>query len=427
MDNIKNKKSGCKLPLNAGKSFLHTFYSLLLIAYCLLLLGSCKNKNQEVAIDPDVYYTCSMDPQVKENKPGKCPICKMELTMARKSSQKDKDEIELSAQQIQLGNIHVDTIGKEVIGSQVVLNATLNPDQVKTTAVSSRVMGRIEKLYFKNLGEYVNKGAKIFDLYSEELNNAKQEYVLAMEKKRLLDNAVVDFAQIIQSAKNKLLLWGMNEKQIDELSTHANLNSLTSFYSNAAGFITSLDIKEGDYVTEGGTVLRLADLSTLWAEAQVYSSQLSAISMYSEATVKVPDMPGTIIKGKVEFMNPEINPTTRINLVRVGIPNPNNRLRPGMIAYVTINNKQRNTLSLPIDAVMRDNRGASVWIQSGDHKFRYKMVEVGIESDNRIEIKSGLKAGDIVVTSGAYLLNSEYIFKQGSNPMEGMDMSKMKM
>ena len=391
------------------------------------MLFSCKGKKSETLADPDVYYTCSMDPQVKENKPGKCPVCKMELTAVRKSSHESTDEIELSAQQIQLGNIHVDTLGKSSIGDQAILNATLNFDQQKTNAVSSRVMGRIEKLYFKNIGDYVPKGAKLFDLYSEELNNAKQEYLLALEKQKALDNSIINFDQLIQGAKNKLLLWGMSDAEVGELAKSKKATTLTSFYNHAGGFIISLDTKEGDYVPEGGTIVRLADLSILWAEAQVYSSQLSTLDKEGQAIVQFPDMPGKEAKGSIEFLNPEINPDTRINLIRVSVPNANHRLKPGMSAYVTIKNRKYNSLSLPVDAVIRDNRGASVWIQTGNNKFKYKMVEVGLENNDRIEIKSGLKAGDIVVVSGAYLLNSEYIFKQGANPMEGMDMGKMKM
>ncbi|MBI1780604.1 MAG: efflux RND transporter periplasmic adaptor subunit [Sphingobacteriales bacterium] len=388
-----------------------------------ILLFACKSKKTETPADPDVYYTCSMDPQVKENKPGKCPVCKMDLTIAKKiSGGTVMDEIELSEQQVQLGNILMDTIRSGSIGDQVVLTATLNFDQLKENAVSSRVMGRVEKLYFKNIGDYVSKGAKLFDLYSEELNNAKQEYLLQLEKQKALDNSLIDFDQLVQAAKNKLLLWGMSEAQIQELAKNKKATPLTSFYSNAGGYITTMDVKEGDYVTEGGTVVRLADLTSLWAEAQIYSSQLSFIDKGGQATVQFPDMQGKEVKGKIEFINPEINPDTRINLVRVTIPNPGNKLKPGMQAYVSIKNKEHNSLSLPTDAVIRDNKGASVWIQTSGHKFKYKMVEIGLESNDRVEIKSGLKDGDVVVISGAYLLNSEYIFKIGSNPMEGMKM-----
>ena len=387
-----------------------------------LLLFACKSKKNGTPSDPDVYYTCSMDPQVKEDKPGKCPICKMDLTPVKKSSSTITDEIELSPQQVQLGNIRMDTIRSGAIGDQMILTATLNVDQLKTNSVSARVMGRIDKLYFKNTGDYVSKGSKLYDLYSEQLNNAKQEYLLALEKEKTLGDAQIDFSQLVQSAKNKLLLWGMSEGQIHELVKIKKATSFTSFYSNANGFITSLEVKEGDYVSEGGTVVKLADLSTLWAEAQVYSSQLSSIDKKGQAIVQFPDMPGKDIKGKIEFANPEINPDTRINLVRVTIPNPGNQLKPGMQAYVVIKNSERNSLFLPIDAVIRDARGASVWVQTSGNKFKYKMIEIGIESNDRVEIKSGLNAGDVVVISGAYLLNSEYIFTIGSNPMAGMKM-----
>ena len=373
-------------------------------------------------MDTGSYYTCSMDPQVKEDKPGKCPICKMELTAVKKSSSQNGDEIQLSEQQIQLGNIHTNTVNSSMLGDNIVLTATLNIDQMKTTSISARVMGRIEKLYFKNTGDYVNKGSRLFDLYSEELNNAKQELILALERKETLDNSIIDFNQLIQSAKYKLQLWGMSNAQIEELVRTKKTTPTTTFYSNASGYITMLELKEGDYTMEGSTVMRLADLSTVWAEAQVYSSQLSQIDRNGIAEVQIPDIPGKKVTGKIAFVNPEINTDTRINLIRVSITNPGNQLKPGMPAYVILKNRKHNMLSLPIDAVIRDGKGATVWVQTEKNTFKNRMVEVGMETGNWIEIKSGLKEGDVIVITGAYLINSEYIFKKGADPMAGMKM-----
>ncbi|GAB2820806.1 efflux RND transporter periplasmic adaptor subunit [Ferruginibacter profundus] len=370
----------------------------------------------------DVYYTCSMHPQVMQDKPGNCPICGMKLIEAKKGESTDPNEVKLSDQQIQLGNISADTIRSGMIGDKMVLTATLNADQQKINAVSARVMGRIERLYFKNLGDYVNKGDKLFDIYSEELNNAKQEYILALEKQKTLDNTIVDFTALLQSAKNKLLLWGLSEKQIQEIAEKKTTTTLTTFYSPVAGYITTLDIKEGEYTMEGGTIVRIADLSTLWAEAQVYTSLLSQIDNNAVASVQFPDLPGKQSNGKIEFMNPEINPQTRITLLRVNVANSEKLLKPGMPAYVTIKGKQVNTLTLPSDAVLRTGTGASVWIQTGNHTFKSRMVQIGMEDGERVEIKSGLQPGDVVVITGAYLLNSEFIFKKGANPMEGMKM-----
>ena len=393
---------------------------LIYIISSLIVLVSCENKNESSNKDSDIYYTCSMDPQVVEYKPGKCPICKMDLTPVKKNTSESKDELQLSEQQIQLGNITTDTIKNGTIGDQMVLTATLNFDQMKTSSISSRVMGRIEKLYFKNLGDFIKKGDAVYEIYSEDLNNAKQEYILALEKKKAFSkDVVIDFDQLIMSAKNKLLLWGMNEIQIDELARSKKANTLTKFYSRTNGYVTQQDIREGDYVMEGGTIFKLADLSTLWAEAQVYTSQLADINKNSLATVQLPDLENIEIKGRIEFFNPEINPDTRINLIRVSIPNPRNQLKPGMPAYVILKSPKHKSLSLPIDAVIRDGKGATVWVQSKKHTFKSLMVQTGLESDDRIEIKSGLKEGDIVVLTGAYLLQSEYVFKKGANPMAG--------
>lgn len=384
-----------------------------------LQFTSCNDKKYQGDVDADIYYTCSMDPQVVELKPGKCPICKMPLTPVKKSNNGNKDEIQLSEQQVLLGNIKVDTIRSGMIGDQMILTATLSTDQMKTTSVSARLMGRIDKLYFKNAGDYVRKGDRLFDLYSEELNNAKQEYQLALEKKKTLDNSIIDFDQLVRSARTKLQLWGMTETQIKELETSRRPPLQTGFYSPASGFITSLNVLEGQYVMEGGTIVTLADFSTLWAEAQVYVSQLSQVDPQSVVEVQFPDFPGRSTKGRIEFVNPEINPDTRITLLRVSIPNGSNQLKPGMSAYLLLRGKQHQTLTLPTDAVIQESKGATVWLQTGTNTFKSKMIEIGMEDNGRIEIKSGLQSGDVVVVSGAYLLNSEYVFKKGVNPMEG--------
>jgi Cu(I)/Ag(I) efflux system membrane fusion protein len=392
---------------------------IILAFIALLSFISCKNK-KEAPRDPNTYYTCSMDPQVVEYQPGKCPICKMDLTPVKKKIGESKDELQLSDQQIQLGNIQTDTIRNGTIGDQLVLTATLNFNQTTASSISSRIMGRVEKLYYKNLGDYVKKGTPLYDLYSEELNNAKQEYILALDKKKLLSkDAVIDFDQLIQSAKNKLLLWGLTGNQINELASTKKATSTTTYYSNTAGYITQLDIREGDYVMEGGTIVKLTDLSTLWAEAQVYTSQLAEVNRNSLAIVQIPDFENKEIKGHIEFVNPEINSNTRINLIRVSIPNPENQLKPGMPAFVLLKSPQRKTLTLPIDAVIRDSKGATVWIKTNKNTFKSVMVQTGLESDDRIEIKGGLKANDIVVKTGAYLIHSEFIFKKGANPMDG--------
>ena len=413
-------------PLSIANYSLHFANSLLLIALCLLLIVSCSEKKKEAHVEhvekSDVYYSCSMHPQVMESKPGNCPICGMPLTAVKKSKV-EADELQLSDQQIQLGNISVDTIRTGNIGSQTVLTAVLNFDQTKTSAISSRVMGRVERLYFKNIGDYIRKGDRLYDLYSEELNNAKEEYILALKsQKSFVGNNAVDFNSLLQSGRNKLTLWGMSNAQINQLAKSGKASTTTTYYSNASGYITVLDVRQGDYVMEGGTIVQLADLSSIWAEAQVFTSQFSQFKQNTSVIVRIPELGDEAINGTISFVNPEIVTESRINLIRVSIPNKGSKLKPGMAAYVYLNGTKSSSFTLPVDAVIRDSKGATVWIKTGKNTFKNKMVEIGAEANSRIEIRSGLQAGNLVVITGAYLLNSEYIFKKGTNPMEEMKM-----
>ncbi len=390
---------------------------MLRIIVILLVLASC-NAAPKQTQDSEVYYTCSMDPQVVERAPGKCPICKMELTPVKKNSSDQGNEIALSEQQVMLGNIRVDSIRMGGLAQRMVLTGTLNFDQMKTTAVSARVMGRIERLMVKNPGDPVQKGMPLYEIYSEELNNAKQEYLLALDRKKTFgEGSVVPVDELVQGARNKLLLWGMQDQQIRAMETSGKAGQLTTFLSPASGYVTQLDIREGDYIMEGGSIVRLADLSTLWAEAQVYTTQLEDLNRAGTARVELPDLDGKSINGKIEFVNPEINPDTRINLIRVSIPNPGLLLKPGMPAYVILHSAGKKALSLPLDAVIRDANGATAWIQTRPLHYQPVKVQTGRELDDQIEILEGLNTGDVVVVSGAYLLHSEYVFRKGAQPL----------
>ena len=391
------------------------------ICFAVLIISSCNQSAKQQAGKTTTYYTCSMHPQVMEDKPGKCPICGMTLIAVSKGSATISNEISLDQEQIQLGNIHTDTIRNGFTGDKMTLTGTLNFDQKKLSSLNARVEGRITTLYFKNIGDYVHKGDKLYDIYSEELNSAKQEYVTILLQKNV-DITLVNYPALVEAAKEKLVLWGMSNGQIDQLKKIKEVPTETSFYSDQDGYITNLNIKEGDYVTEGGAVMQLADMSTLWAEAQVYTSQLSSFDQNGTATVQIPDLNDLQINGHIDFVNPEIDPNTRINLVRVTIANIDKQLHPGMPVYVLLNGNRHNAISLPEDAVLRDGNGSVIWVETKSGTYHPRMVKTGVDDGDFIEILSGLQAGEVVVTSGAYLLNSEYIFRNGSGPIPGMKM-----
>lgn len=337
----------------------------------------------------------------------------------------DADELHVNNRQIQLGHITTDSLREHVLGEEFLLTGIVKVNQNKVTAVSSRVMGRIEKLYFKNIGETIAAGEPIYEIYSEELNMTIKEFLLANEKHKNLKNEQVNLERLAESGKAKLRLFGLTDKQINDLRLDDGNEITVKIVSPAAGIITSVDRREGEYVMEGGDVYHLVDLSTVWVEGEVYSDYQK---YFNEGLMVDLTFPGLLMKkatGKISFVNPELNQPSKINLVRVEVSNEKQIIKPGMQANIIVLSHQKKSLAIPTDAVIIGEKGASVWIKTGENRYKSKMVHTGLEAGNFTEITYGLKKGDQVVITGAYLLHSEFINSKGTSAMEGHDMSKM--
>ncbi len=394
---------------------------LLPLASCLFLLSSCNPKNHpaEMAGD-DEYYTCSMDPQVIENKAGNCPICHMKLIKVKKNNLKS-GQIKLSSQQISLGNITLDTVRTSVLTKKITLTGRVTIDQNLSTAISSRVQGRIEKLAVKNVGDFIKKGQLLYEIYSEDLNIAQQEYLLANHK----NTSQEEFSE---ASKNKLLLYGMSEGQINQLKFSNQVLHSVPVYASTNAYVIEIPVVEGNYVAVGTTLFQFNSLGSLWVEAQVYLPYLPFLKIGTEAKLSIPAASQKMFNGKVIFIDPQLQSPERFVIARFLITNPSQQIKPGMMANISLQTEKNKSITIPLDAINQDSNGANVWILNKDGVFENRMVTIGIQNNREIEILEGLIEGDIVVISGAYLLNSEYIFKKGANPMEGhQDMPGMKM
>jgi membrane fusion protein, copper/silver efflux system len=383
------------------------------LALGLLFFAACNNKPKEVLAENE-FYVCSMDPQVLEKQSGICPICKMPLTKTVIDKTQMKI-VKLNAEQIRLANIKVDTLQMTAIGKETVLNGVFAVNQDKTEQLSARIDGRIEKLYYKIAGEVVKPGFPAFDLYSIPLKQAQDEYLLALEKSNRIGGE-----SFVTASKNKLLLWGLNEKQITELETTRQSKVVSTIYFSSGGTVIEIQQKEGDVVSEGMGIYRIADLSTVWVEAQVYSNELGILEEGKKVEVVPESFPEEVFEGTITFSNPEVRPNTRTSIVRIEVKNPDGKFKPGMLASVIHRTDEKEAIVLPIDAVIRDSKRSVVWVQNKEGGFESRVVETGIENKFRVEIRSGLSEGDIVAVSGAYLINSEYVFKTGMMPMEEM-------
>lgn len=386
-----------------------------------VLWESCESKSTEKVAD-NVFYTCSMDPQVMEKKPGTCPICKMALTKVVIDPNMKNQGLKLSDQQKQLANVQVETVALQLLGEEITLAAMLTENKDKLSTVTARISGRIEKLLVRNVGEYVRAGQPIYEIYSEELSASQRDFLIASQKQKLLKDTDINFKQLVEAAKNKLLLWGMSDAQIAELESSEQPNNKLIVNSKYAGVVSEVLAEQGSYLSEGSTILKLSDLSMLWAEAQLYVTELPFLNQTKEALVEIPYYAERTIKGQVTFVNPELQPSSKIVTIRVDIPNSQRDYQPGMQAYITLKGKVKNTIAVPTNALIQDANGVTVWLENTDGAFESRMVSVGMSNKDYTEITDGLKAGEKVVVSGAYLLNSEYIFKKGSNPMEGHTM-----
>jgi len=388
-------------------------------------LAACNGKNEEEhsenKAEENIYYTCSMDPQVKEDKPGKCPICHMDLTPMKKDNSAS-NEIALSDQQIKLGNISVRTISETESSLAENYTGVLAIDQQGMKTISARAMGRIEKLYFKTEGDYIQKNQAVYQIYSEDIAIAKQDYFAAYKQLSMPGDFGKNAKSMLNAAKQKLLFFGLSNGQIESIKTSSQISPYTTFYSTFSGYVSEITATEGSYVMEGAAIIKLANLSSLWLETQVNVNYAKSLKIGQTAKLSFADYPNKEINAKISFINPEINPDSRLLLIRMEVPNPNLLLKPGMQAVARLTQSNLKGMFIPIDAVIRDENATYIWVEKSHGIFENVMVETGAESNGMIEIKSALDPTKKVVITGAYAINSEYKFRKGSDPMAGMKM-----
>ena len=367
------------------------------------------------------FYTCSMDPQVKEDKPGKCPICHMELTPVKRD-ENEANQISLSKQQIQLGNITTQVIEQTQNNVEQNYTGVLTFNQEKSKTFSSKAMGRIEKLYFKSTGDYITLNQPIYQLYSEDIAIAKQDYYTAFKQLEMPGDFGKNAKNILNSAKQKLLFYGLSNSQIEHIKSNKDVSPYTTFYSTLSGTISEISAVEGSYIMEGAPIIKITDLSKLWLETQVNINYFKSLKIGQIATITFADFPDKLLSTKVSFINPEINPETRLLLIRFEIPNQNLILKPGMQAIAKLRIAGGKGIYIPTDAVIREESASYIWIEKKPGVYENLMVVTGIETNGLIEIKTKIANGQKVVITGAYAINSEYKFRKGSDPMEGMKM-----
>lgn len=368
-------------------------------------------------------YTCPMHPQIVQSAPGACPICGMDLVPIVKNGSKAA-ELVLSAGQMQLANVTVHPVSSGSIGNTTVLNARLTTDQEQTNVISSRVAGRIERLYVKETGQFIRKGQLLYEIYSEPLLTNQQEYLVALQQEIELGSSEKPdvarrYSQFRLAAEQKLRLYGMTSEQIATLAKTRQVQPRIPFVAPASGTVQEIAVNEGQYVAEGALFYRLVNLSQLWVEADLYAGEASLVKVGDWVPVQVVGYEtGQPLTARVVFLNPAYQDGSQVLTMRAVLANQDGKFQPGQQARVLIRQGVQRGLTLPVDAVVRSGNGAVVFVQTGTGTFQPHQVQTGTETDQRVAILKGLSGTEQVAMSGAYLLYSELVLKKGINPFK---------
>ena len=341
-------------------------------------------------------YQSGMHPWIITTEPGNCPICGMKLEPIDPA----KLTGEIAIDPVVVQNIGVRT-APVVRGPAVRTLRTVGTVEVaepNVHDVNLRVSGWIEELDSDFVGASVEAGERLFTLYSPQLQTAAEEYLLALQS-----NALVD------PARDRLLNLGLSETDVEAIAEAGSVDRNLPIRSPVTGTVTRKHANEGMNVEPGMLVFRIADLSTVWVQVTLYESQLDGVRPGQPATMTVAGIPGETFEGKVSFIDPTLDPATRSVRARLVFDNPGGRLKPGMFADATLRDVlAENAVLAPREAVVETGARKLVFVALGGGRFGPREVETGANvADGRVVVTEGLEAGEEVVTSGQFLLDSE--------------------
>ena len=393
----------------------------------------------------DPSYICPMHPQIISDEPGDCPICGMDLVAKMPEEAQSEEARKVLYWVAPMDpNYRRDEPGKspmgmdlipvyEEAGAEASVDVTISPtvinnmgvrtakaqkgrlwrhintvgyvdyDETGLSHVHLRTDGWIERLYVKSVGERVKRGSRLLDLYSPTLVNAQEEYLQAQAAGQ---------QTLIRASRDRLRALGVSSGQIKRLHNTGKVPQTITVYARQDGIVASLKTPEGMYVKPATKVMSLADLSTVWLLAEVFEQQADWIKEGQPADVRLSYMPGRVWRGKVEYIYPDLDPKTRTLKVRLSFENPDEALKPNMYANVTLYaGEKQDVIFIPREALINTGEQQRVIIDFGEGRFAPRHVTAGMESGDSVEILEGITAGETVVTSGQFLIDSEASLK----------------
>lgn len=381
----------------------------LLLRGCISCGSSATGGTEE---DGDAVWTCSMDPQVKQPNPGKCPICGMDLIKMKKgetpTSNVDPNAVMLSDEALALANVETAVVGAPSGDKEIRLFGKIEPDQRQQQSQSAYVAGRIESLMINAVGDAVSKGQTLAVIYSPELYTAEQELVSALnfpyENQR---------QPLVDAAMEKLRLLNIPQSQIDEVMKTKKASPYVQLKANTSGTVVKKEVSQGDYVRQGESLLQIANLSRVWAVFQAYETDLPFIHKGQTVQFSAEALPGETFTGRVVFIDPVLNGQTRTAGVRVELGNGGGKFKPEMLLVghvaASMQRYAEEGVIIPKSAVLWTGKRSVVYVKDDVEEqptFLLRQITLGPSLPDGYVVLDGLAEGEEIVVNGAFAIDA---------------------
>jgi len=351
-------------------------------------------------------WTCSMHPQIRKDGPGDCPICGMDLIPLLKSDAvMDDQAIEMSESAMKLAEVQTSVVTRGNVSKEVRLYGKIQADERLLRTQTAHIPGRVEQLLVNVTGENVKKGQLIAKVYSPELLTAQNELLQAME---LADK----YPAMLDAAREKLHLWKLSDQQIADIEKSGKASTVFDVFATTSGIVANRKVNTGDYVSTGDVLFEMADLSRVWALFDAYETDLSWISLGQNLEFTAQAIPGKTFSGKVTFIDPVVDASTRITKVRVEVPNPGLKFKPEMFVNGIIKSQQTGSgdqLIIPQSAVLWTGTRSVVYVKlpGADYPtFKMREITLGSSMKDTYVVMDGLAEGEEIVTNGTFSIDA---------------------
>ena len=367
-------------------------------------------------------YHCPMHPTYVSDRPGQCPICKMDLVPMQAAAGvtppvvSGRAMVALSPERRQLLGVRSEAVTRRHLDRTIRTVGRVAMDERRLHHVHTKYEAYVEKLYVNFVGQMVRKGDHLAALYSPELVATQQEYLLAYRaQQRLAQSGIASVAKggtdLLEAARQRLLFWDVAPADIATLERTGKVERTVDLHAELPGYVLQKSAVHGMRVTPADILFDIADLSAVWILADVYESDLATVELGMAAEVTLPYQPGRTWRGKVAFVDPIVDPGTRTVKVRIEVANEDYALKPDMFGDVVLRRELGDALFVPESAVLKPGDRQIVFLDLGDGRLAPREIETGARVEGGYAVLSGIAEGDKVVTSANFLIDSESSLK----------------